>query len=52
MSPVRYSAKELLSLRHASPNKEISYKLAARVDEDYDLGKFCPSLMALFVSNP
>ncbi|KAM0477277.1 hypothetical protein ACHAP7_006663 [Fusarium lateritium] len=39
MSPVRYSAKELLSLRHASPNKEVSYKLAARVEEDYDLGE-------------
>ncbi|KAF4993288.1 hypothetical protein FGRMN_6555 [Fusarium graminum] len=36
---LRYTAKELLHLRHASPDKEISYKLAAKVEEDYDLGE-------------
>ncbi|KAM0555995.1 hypothetical protein ACHAPJ_005976 [Fusarium lateritium] len=37
--PFVYSARELLRLRHASPIEEVSFKLAAKVEADYDLGE-------------
>ncbi|KAM0235418.1 hypothetical protein ACHAPO_005704 [Fusarium lateritium] len=40
MEASRYSAKDMLRLRRThSPDKEVSYKLAGRVDEDNDLGE-------------
>ncbi|RGP75871.1 hypothetical protein FSPOR_464 [Fusarium sporotrichioides] len=40
MKAFRYSAKDLLCLRRThSPDREVSYKLAERVDEDNDLGE-------------
>ncbi|RGP72712.1 hypothetical protein FLONG3_6720 [Fusarium longipes] len=40
MGIFRYSAKDLLRLRRThGPDKEVSYKLAERVDEDNDLGE-------------
>ncbi|KAF4453215.1 hypothetical protein F53441_4088 [Fusarium austroafricanum] len=39
MSPVVYTHRELLRLRHKPPHKEVCYKLAEKVEEDDDLGE-------------